>query len=80
MWIIANCFQDLEATVEDSDDVEEVKNTLREIYGAVDQQGGQMFIKEVSPAWGLLPFNIQQQQENQWNMVQASPFHKKVYN
>ena len=38
---IANCLQDLEATVEDSDDEEEFENILREIHGAVDQQGGQ---------------------------------------
>ena len=67
---IANCFQDLEATVEDSDDEEEVENILREIYGAVDQQGGRMVIETVSRARGLQPSNIQQQQENQRNVVQ----------
>lgn len=68
----ANCFQDLETAVEDSDDEEEVENILREIYGQVDQQGGRMFIEEVSPARGLLPSNIQEQQENQRNVVQES--------
>ena len=58
--------------MEDSDDEEEVENILREIYGAVDQQGGWMVIEEVSRARGLLPSNIQQQQENQPNVVQES--------
>lgn len=70
--VIANSFQDLEATAEDSDDEEEVENVLREIYGAVDQQVGRMFIKEDSPPWGLLPSTIQQQQENQRNVLQEN--------
>lgn len=53
----ANCLQDLEAAVEDSDDEEEVENILREIYGAVDQQGGRMLVGELPPARGLLPLN-----------------------
>ena len=70
--VIANSFQDLEATAEDSDDEEEVENVLREIYGAVDQQAGRMFIEEDSPPRGLLPSTIQQQQENQRNVLQEN--------
>lgn len=58
--------------MEDSDDEEEVENILREIYRALDQQGVRMLVEELPPAQGLLPLNIQQQQENQRNMVQEN--------